>query len=157
MEEVILDQEREVGEEREVEVDVRETAQPRRMMFGEIHPTSIPLPPSISSQESPLTAPKRKVGEGWEDGLFWYYRQPLLSPTSNTQSPDDGNNDRDEDEDVVLDELDEKLEKRSCFNVLKRGLGILSRRMGALFSNRCLRRGMRGMRVGIKGFRALEG
>jgi hypothetical protein len=155
VEEVILDQEREVGEEMDVEVEVRETPQPRRMMFGEIPPTS--LPPSGSSEEKPLMAPKRKVGEGWEDGLFWYYRQPLLSPTSDTQSPDDGNDERDEDEDEGEEVMNEKVQKRSCFTVLKRGFGILSRRMGALFSSRCLGRGMRGMRVGIRGFRALEG
>jgi hypothetical protein len=153
VEEVILDREREVGEEREVDVEVRETPQPRRMMFGEIPPTS--LPPS-DSEEKPLMAhPTKKVGEGWEDGLFWYYHQPLLSPTSNTQSRDDGNDERDEDEGE--DVVDEKLQKRSCFTVLKRGFGILSRRIGALFSSRCLGRGMRGMRIGIKGFKALEG
>lgn len=152
VEEAILDQDRE-GEEREVDVEVRQ--EPRRMMFGEIHPTSIPLPPSISSQESPLMAPKRKVGEGWEEGLFWYYRQPLLSFNPGS---DLGNDDKEEGEEG-MDEVDKKADRRDrgCFTVLKKGFGILSRRMGAFFSNRCLGRGMSGMRVGIKGFRALEG
>jgi hypothetical protein len=164
-EEVILDQERE-GEEREVVAEVRNTPQPRRMMFGEIPPSSLPLP-SSNSDEKPLMASPRKVGEGWEDGLFWYYRlhQPFLSfnPDFNPASAA-GDNEKvhmDEDEgdgDGDGEELDEKANRRDrgCFAVVKKGFGILSRRMEALFSSRCLG-GMRGMRVGVKGFRALEG
>jgi hypothetical protein len=168
VEEVILDQERD-GEDREVAVEVRNTPQPRRMMFGEIPPSSLPLPSSTSSDEKPLMAATRKHGEGWEDGLFWYYRlhQPLLSsnPDFNPDFDFDSgeknarNGDEEEQEEEVGGEVDDEKaarRHRGCFAVVRKGFGILSRRMEALFSSRCLG-GMRGMRVGIKGFRALEG
>jgi hypothetical protein len=160
VEEVILDQEREADEEREVAVEVRETPQPRRMMFGEIPPSSLPLPSSTSSDEKPLMAATRKHGEGWEDGLFWYYRlhQPFLSFNPDFDSGEKDVRDEEEEEEVGGEEVDEKADRRNrgCFAVVRKGLGILSRRMEALFSSRCVG-GMRGMRVGIKGFRALEG
>jgi hypothetical protein len=160
-EEVILDQEREADEEREVVVEVRNTPQPRRMMFGEIPPSSLPLPSSTSSDKKPLMASTRKVGEGWEDGLFWYYRlhQPFLSVNPDC---DFGSGEKDarngEEEEVGGEVDDEKANRRNrgCFAVVRKGFGILSRRMEALFNSRCLG-GMRGMRVGVKGFRALEG
>jgi len=164
VEEVILDQEREADEEREVVAEVRETPQPRRMMFGEIPPSSLPLP-SSNSDEKPLMASPRKVGEGWEDGLFWYYRlqQPLLSfnPDFNPDfdsGEKNARNGEEEEEEVGGEVDDEKAARRDrgCFAVVKKGFGILSRRMEALFNSRCLG-GMRGMRGGIRGFRALEG
>jgi hypothetical protein len=166
VEEVILDQEREPDEEREVVVEVRETPQPRRMMFGEIPPSSLPLP-SSNSDEKPLIAPRRKHGEEWEDGLFWYYRlhlhQPFLSFKPDFDLDfDSGDNEKDarngEEQEVGGEADDEKTDRRhrGCFAVVRKGFGILSRRMETLFSNRCLG-GMRGMRVGGKGFRALEG
>jgi hypothetical protein len=162
VEEVILDQEREAEEEREVAVEVRETPQPRRMMFGEIPPSSLPLP-SSNSDEKPLMPSPRKHGEGWEDGLFWYYRlhlhQPFLSfdPDFNPDfTPDSGaekdaGNGEEEEEEVGGEVDDEKAARRhrGCFAVVRKGFGILSRRMEALFSSRCL--------GGIRGFRALEG
>jgi hypothetical protein len=165
VEEVILDQERE-GEEGEVVVEVREMPQPRRMMFGEIPPSSLPLP-SSNSDEKPLIAPSRKHGEEWEDGLFWYYRlhlhQPFLSFKPDFDLDfDSGDNEKDarngEEQEVGGEVDDEKTDRRhrGCFAVVRKGFGILSRRMETLFSNRCLG-GMRGMRVGGKGFRALEG
>lgn len=156
VEEVILDQNRGDGVEREVDVEIRETAQPRNMMFGEIPPTSLTLPHSASGDEQPLMARKRKLGEGWEDGLFWYYRQPLLSFSPGSSSENGENEDEGEEGEEVVDEKVERSD-RVCFAAVRKGLGILSRRMEALFSSRCLGRGMRGMRVGIKGFRALEG
>jgi hypothetical protein len=142
VEEVIPDRDAELGEnQNDQEREEREVrAEPRRMMFGEIPPSN--------SNEKPLMPSPRKLGEGWEDGLFWYYRlhQPFLD-----EDEDEGDGDRDG------EELDEKANRRhrGCFAVVRKGFGILSRRMETLFSGRCLG-GMRGMR-GIKGFRALEG
>ncbi|KAH8792361.1 hypothetical protein F5882DRAFT_399958 [Hyaloscypha sp. PMI_1271] len=110
---------------------------PRRMMFGEISPsTSDPN----NDEKALLVQQKKVVGERWEDGLLWYHGlQGLGSDPEEAKDEQNG--------------MEGKERRRGCMAVLKKGLGIISRRVRTLFMGRCV--GLRKLRVG--GFRALEG
>ena len=110
---------------------------PRRMMFGEISPsTSDPN----NDEKALLVQQKKVVGERWEDGLLWYHGlQGLGSDPEEAKDEQNG--------------MEGKERRRGCMAVLKKGLGIISRRVRTLFMGRCV--GLRKLSVG--GFRALEG
>ncbi|KAE9380976.1 hypothetical protein N431DRAFT_459880 [Stipitochalara longipes BDJ] len=111
---------------------------PRRMMFGEISPSS------PTDEKALLVSQKKAKVERWEDGLLWYYGLQGL-----------GEQGVEKEEEEEIEEIDEKEERkeRGCVAAVKRGLGIIRRRVRGMFLGRCV--GMGRVRVG--GFRALEG
>ena len=111
---------------------------PRRLIFGEISSSQTLLPSSTSTSTSNSTSAHK---ERWQDSLFWYYRS--LTPAE----PDSD------------EHVEEKVEKkeRGCFAVVKRGFGILGRKVGGwgLFRGKAGCLGARRVRMG--GFSVLEG